>query len=272
MKKQSTAAVILLCAAVLTSADTTQVVTGNMLNLFSLQKTQLKSPPCSLNTDTLNRYDFVYQYYDFCTCICPCCPEIRITSPRAFYRSNAPMSYSAFSPSLLATMFTKISGPDNGYSGGLACSALPSVTYGHTGTLNPTPIDSMMSRLFVFLSDNGGAWPFYVYMLVHFDALQPRMLWCNINDPQPGGQYYPLYDSARISIYTGPLASVKPEVKPVVQYWNAAKAPEIYSIMGKRVDNGRLQVLPAGIYIVNGKTTFLQKNTLQQLNRLKYTR
>ena len=269
MKKHAIA-VLVLCAAVLTSADTTRVLTGNVLNLYSLQKTQLKgtySPPCSLNTDTLNHYDFVYQYYDFCTCICPCCPEIRITSPRAFYRSNAPMSYSAFNPSLLATMFTKISGPDSGYAGALTCSTLPSVTYGHTGTYNPTPIDSMRSRLFVFLSDNGGRMPFYVYMLVHVNTLRPRSVWCNPNDPSPGGQYYPLYDTARISIYTGPIASVKPSVK-TENYRIVPKDLEIYSIMGKRVNIIRLEELPAGIYLINGKTTFLQKNT-PQFNRLK---
>jgi hypothetical protein len=275
MKKQ-TAVVLALLVAAAASADTTsRVVTGNVLNLYSLQKTQLKgtysppwgtyTPPCSLNTDTLNRYDFVYQDYDLCSCICPCCPEIRITSPRAFYRSNAPMSHTAFSPSLLGAMFTKISGPDGG--GGLLCSALPSVTYGHTGTLNPTPIDSMRSRLFVFLSNNGGQMPFYVYMLVHVDTLLPYQYWCNPNEPDPGGQYYPLYDTARISIYnTGIVASVKP-VEQSVNYRSVSKKLEIYSIMGKRVDNMRLNMLPAGIYLINGKISFLQKNTTQ-FNRL----
>ena len=268
--KRHVVVVLAFVAATVASADTTRVVTGNVLNLYSLQKTQLKgtylppwgtyAPPCSLNTDTLNRYDFVYQYYDFCTCICPCCPEIRITSPRAFYRSNAPMSYSAFSPSLLATMFTKISGPDSGYAGALACSALPSVTYGHTGTYNPTPIDSMRSRLFVFLSNNGGALPFYVYMLVHVDTLRPQQYWCDSTDMGLGGRYYPLYDTARISIYTGPIASVKPAGK--INYVRmASKDVGLYTIFGKRIDKSRVGELPAGVYIKNGKVMFLQKNT-----------
>src|SRR5271157_5606785 len=120
--------------AAVASADTTQVVTGNVLNLYSLQKTQLKgtysppwgtyAPPCSLNTDTLKRYDFVYQYYDFDLCICPCMPVVRITSPRKFYLSNAPMNPTAFNPLLLATQFTEISGPDSAADGGLTCSTL----------------------------------------------------------------------------------------------------------------------------------------------------
>jgi hypothetical protein len=275
MKKQTAVVLALLIAAAASADTTTQVVTGNVLNLYSLQMTQLKgtysppwgtyAPPCSLNTDTLNRYDFVYQYFDFCTCICPCCPTVRITSPRAFYRSNAPMSYTAFNPSLLVSMFTKITAPDS--SRLLPCSTLPSVIYGHSDLLFTTPIDSMKSRLFVFLSNNGGRMPFYVYMLVHVDTLLPQQYWCNPNEPDPGGQYYPLYNTARISIYnTGIVASVKPVVK-AENYRSVSKNLEIYSIMGKRVDNMRLEALPAGVYIINGKISFLQKNAAQ-FNRL----
>ncbi|MBN1759040.1 MAG: hypothetical protein JW863_12020 [Chitinispirillaceae bacterium] len=260
---------VIFLSAVFASAGTALVETGNVLNLYSLQKTQLKgtyyrpwstfAPPCSLNVDTLKRYDFVYQCYDFCTCICPCCPEVRITSPRAFYRSNAPMNFSAFNPSLLATNFTKISGPDSAYAGGLTCSTLPSVTYGHTGTINPTPIDSMESRLFVFLSDNGGALPFYLYMLVHIDTVLPYQFWCNPNEPNPGGQYYPLSETARISIYAGPIASIKKTATPAYARVET-KDLNLFTIFGKRIDNHRIGELPAGIYIVNGRLRFLQKN------------
>jgi hypothetical protein len=255
-------------AAAVASADTTGVVNGNVVNLYSLQKTLLKgtysppwgtyAPPCSLNTDTLNRYDFVYHYFDRCLCICPCCPTVRITSPRAFYRSNAPMLYTAFSPSLLATNFTKVTGPDiSKYA--LPCSNLPSVIYGYDGSYNPTPLDSMRSRLFVFLSDNGGKLPFYLYMLVHIDILRPQQFWCDSTDMGLGGRYYPLYDNVRISVYAGPIASIKQTAPP--SYMRVeTKDLTLYTIFGKRIDNRRIGELPAGIYIVKGRLRFLQKN------------
>jgi hypothetical protein len=270
MKKHAVA-VFLLCAAVLTAADSTRVLTGTLLNLYSLKRTPFDqySTPCSVPTDTLNRYDFSYHYLDRCLCICPCCPMVILSSPRPFYMSTAPMNYNQFNPSRLGQDFTRITGndPENQFYYG--CT-IPTIIFGAPGSMHPRPLDSIRSRLFVFLTDNGGTLPFYLYMLVHIDTLRPRTVWCNIYEPAPGGQYYPLYDTTRISLYTGPIASVKPDVKTKIHRIEP-KGLEIYSITGKRVVNGRLEELSAGIYLVNGRTAFLQNNT-PQFNRLKSKR
>jgi hypothetical protein len=243
------------------SANTTSVVTGNLINLYSLQKTRLPgtynipwnnySPPCSLNTDTLKLYDFIYEYDQVCACGCPCCPLIRISSPRAFYRSNAPMNYSAFNPSLLATQFTKISGPERSS----VCSTQPSVTYGITGAM---AIDSISSRLFVFQTNNGGKLPYYLYAIVHIDTLLPYQYGCD-EGPPIGFQVYPLYNNARISIYMGPIVSIKQIATPVYTR-RGSKDLNLFTIFGKRIDKSRVGELPAGIYIINGEKLFLQKN------------
>jgi hypothetical protein len=173
------------------------------------------------------------------------------------------MNYTAFNPALLATNFTEISGPDSAYAGQLTCSTLPSVTYGHTGRMNPMPVDSIRSRLFVFLSSNGGTLPYYQYMLVHIDAVVPYQYWCDPTDTGGPSQPYPLYNSANISIYGGPIAGPVNSIKQTtIPNYIRVKSEEsnMFTIFGKRIDKGRVGDLPAGIYIVNGKKIFLQKN------------
>jgi hypothetical protein len=257
--KNSEVVLALLIFPMLCFAGTTRVITGTVLNLYSLQKKQLPdySPPCSLNTDTLHRYDFIYTYFDECVCICPCCPEVRITSPRPFYRSKAPMNYTSFTPSLLAASFTKISGPDSAY--GQPCSTLPSVTYGQTGGPNPTPIDSISSRLFVFLSNNGGKLPNYQYMLLRIGII-PHGGSCDTNGPNPGGgKYFPLYDSAQIFIYNGGIVSTN-HIETLVYLKIEPREQFFYTLFGKQIQNRRIGGLPAGVYIVDGRLRFLQNN------------
>ena len=259
--KNTQVALALLLFPMLCFADTTRVITGTVLNLYSLQKKQLPdySPPCSLNTDTLNRYDFIYTYFDYCVCICPCCPEVRITSPRPFYRSKAPMNYTSFTPSLLAASFTKISGPDSARADRQTCSTLPSVTYGQTGGPNPTPIDSISSRLFVFLSNNGGKLPNYQYMLLRIGII-PNEVSCDTNGPNPGGgKYFPLYDSAQIFIYNGGMVSTN-HIETLVYSNIEPREQFFYTLFGKRILNSRIGESPAGVFIVNGRLRFPQNN------------
>jgi hypothetical protein len=256
--KRRTAVLLSLIIAAAVSADTTRVVSISLLNLISLNKKQLTGYTlhCSLPADTLNRYDFIYHYYEGCTCICPCCPMVTLSSPRPFYVSKAPMNYTQFNAAALNQQFTRITGSDMG-SYFPSCT-IPSATFGGPGSSKP--LDTLRSRLFVFLSDNGGTWPYYVYMLVHIDTLRPRMSWCNPNDPLPGGQYYSLMDTARISTYFGPIAQVKPgrEIRKTAQ---VPADLTVHTIFGKRIDSRRTGELPAGIYIVNGRLRFITRNT-----------
>lgn len=245
-------------------ADTTKVATGTVLNLYTLQKKQLINrsvPPCSLNTDTLKRYDFVYEYQERCMCICPCCPAIRITSPRPFYRSKAPMSTTTmFSPAMLRTQFTEISGPDTSllHNGWIPCRKLPSVNYEGANS-GLSFLDSIKSRMFVFLSDNGGKLPYCQYMIVNISPITGHID-CNPNYPSPGvGGQYPVYDSVRIIIYNSQYYTANKPMTPVFSM-KEPKDPNLYTISGTRIRNSRIGELSAGVYVVNGRLRFLQKN------------
>jgi hypothetical protein len=255
--KRRTAVLIAVAVAAAAYADTTRVVSISLVNLISQNKKQLTGYTlhCSLPADTLNRYDLIYHYFEGCVCICPCCPIVTLSSPRPFYISNGPMNYTQFNPAALNQQFTRITAPDiNSFHP--SCT-LPAVTFGY-----PTsrPLDTIRSRLFVFLSDNGGTWPYYVYVLVHVDTLRPRMLWCNPNEPNPGGEYYRLMDTARISVYYGPIAQVKPVVK-IRRPAPVSADFTVHTIVGKRIDPLRTGELPAGVYIVNGRLRFLPRTT-----------
>lgn len=77
-------------------AEVTTMPSNCFLNLVTNDKTTgYNIDTACLKCPNLG-YDFYWKYYDYCNCVCLCCPFITIGSPRPFYVSKQVMNGNEF--------------------------------------------------------------------------------------------------------------------------------------------------------------------------------
>jgi hypothetical protein len=146
------------------------------------------SNPPSCPADTV---DFFWSYYEGCTCMCLCCPAIRLSSNRAFYVSKQAMdcSSSISDTAKLAdtSLFVKCT---TSVSGG--CPVASIVLIGPYG-LVPGGVDDLYTRLLVFRTKYNNYLP-QRYVPLKIDRVFARYPNC-----MAAGMSSTIYDSIQVS-------------------------------------------------------------------------